>query len=87
VIRALRRRKQLPWIVWWLLAWPLVFAAPHVLYNVILYYPRHIMGTYIAAAAAVLFIETRSIGRADAQPDGTPGDGARSRTSKRARAR
>jgi hypothetical protein len=59
VARALRHRHAMPWHGWCLLAWPLTYAIPALSYDVFIYYPRHIFVIYVAAGAAVIFVEAR----------------------------
>jgi len=69
VVRAVRRRRIMPWHAWCILAWPLTYAIPFISYDVYIYYPRHIMAVYVAAAASVIFVEARYLAAAHDRPD------------------
>ncbi len=69
VVRAFRRRRTIAWYVWWILGWPLTYAIPFISYDVYIYYPRHIMAIYVAAAASIIFVESRYLAAAHDRPD------------------
>jgi hypothetical protein len=69
VVVAIRRRRQVPWAGWWLLAWPLTFALYAVVYEIAIYYPRHLIAMYVATGATVIYLAERGAPRAtDEQP-------------------